>query len=499
MPVPARRPAGVHARYLSLAFLLASGGGATPPAPMPVPERQSAEMAALYASAHAAAAVASTAATPELLAFMDDAVFRANLTACCPGVAQLPAPELLARYRAELEVVEMVHNFDAEPGSRHDDVDVAIGQESSYFQNLWELQYLQLVNKSESCGNFMNWAEQKLYGFPALTGDDNCPRSFVEAANRPIYVAFNQLKIDVGNPNFGDITAVFRRDYVRNMTVIAAVDTGLWEMTCNASSVGPSSHFHHAPRNCSAWDPTGLINTTTVKLPVGTLDHYDHLVLANPRWFNGTVSLSDTFARLLGGDGEGGGGWGAQNVSNSNFVTYWESNFAGNVMYDRGGSPGDGINFLVANFPALFGTAFGQRVRAWAKSRGWFLAWALGDDVSPQGGGGGSHHHGGGPPQMVRMNKRILDPAVLAATSAANLSDVKGTAAAAAFDALYEDAAVARSKTNITTAEWASRYAVLAAALPAGASVQPLYAGACADTDRCMGVDLSGYCICYSQ
>ena len=287
--------------------LFASGsasGSAAAPAPMPVPERQNAAMAALYARAHAAAKVASDGATPELLRFMDDATFRANLTACCPAVAALPAAALLARYRAELEVVEMMHNFGAEPGGRHDDLDVAIGERSSYFQNLWELQYLGLVNTSghsnEDCGNFMNWAEMELYGFPGMRGNGSCPASFAEAANRPIYVAFNQLKIDVGNPNFGDVSAVFRRGYVRNMTLIAAVDTGLWEMTCNRSGSGGHG-FHHDPRNCTAWDPTGFDPATTQRLPVGTLDHYDHLVLANPRWFNGTFSLSDTFARLLGG------------------------------------------------------------------------------------------------------------------------------------------------------------------------------------------------------
>ena len=489
--------------------LFASGsasGSAAAPAPMPVPERQNAAMAALYARAHAAAKVASDGATPELLRFMDDATFRANLTACCPAVAALPAAALLARYRAELEVVEMMHNFGAEPGGRHDDLDVAIGERSSYFQNLWELQYLGLVNTSghsnEDCGNFMNWAEMELYGFPGMRGNGSCPASFAEAANRPIYVAFNQLKIDVGNPNFGDVSAVFRRGYVRNMTLIAAVDTGLWEMTCNRSGSGGHG-FHHDPRNCTAWDPTGFDPATTQRLPVGTLDHYDHLVLANPRWFNGTFSLSDTFARLLGGRAGGGSSdWGAANASSADFTTYWESNFAGSVHYDVGGSARDGVSFLVASFPALFGTPWGRRLQAWAASRGWFLVWALGDDVSPQSGGGGSHRSGNA--SSVRMNKRVLDPAVLAATSAANLSDVKSAAAAASFDALYEEAAARRNGSSlapgpkITTAEWSSRYAALLAALPAGARVQPLYAGACADTDRCMGVDMEGHCVCYA-
>ena len=95
----------MHASFLArVACLCALHCSHAVPGPMPVPERQNAKMATLYESAHTAAKVASDAATPELLAFLDDATFRANLTKCCRSVAKLPARELLARYRAELEV-----------------------------------------------------------------------------------------------------------------------------------------------------------------------------------------------------------------------------------------------------------------------------------------------------------------------------------------------------------------------------------------------------------
>jgi hypothetical protein len=57
------------------------------------------------------AAPASAAATPQLLAALDDAALRQTLSECCPEVASLTASELLARFEAEAAVAEITHNI----------------------------------------------------------------------------------------------------------------------------------------------------------------------------------------------------------------------------------------------------------------------------------------------------------------------------------------------------------------------------------------------------
>merc|ERR1712050_370692 len=80
------------------------------------------------------------------------------------------------------------------------------------------------------------------------------------------------------SPMFGDVTVVFSTEYVKDMVLMAPMDTGRWYMngcdkTLHAidveSQFPPPHHFHSV--NCSAWDPA----------VVGTFDHHDHLILAS--------------------------------------------------------------------------------------------------------------------------------------------------------------------------------------------------------------------------
>ena len=52
-------------------------------------------------------------ATLQLLVALDDPALRATLSACCPQVATLSAPELLAAFEAEAAVAEITHNIQA--------------------------------------------------------------------------------------------------------------------------------------------------------------------------------------------------------------------------------------------------------------------------------------------------------------------------------------------------------------------------------------------------
>merc|ERR1712070_1011450 len=73
---------------------------------------------------------------------------------------------------------------------------------------------------------------------------------------------------------------------------------------------------------------------------------------------------------------------------------YWESNIVGNPRLP------EGVKFLIAQFPALFGTSAGRRVQQLADHYGWLLVWALGN------GGSSTKPKPGSKPG----NQRLLDP-----------------------------------------------------------------------------------------
>ena len=94
--------------------------------------------------------------------------------------------------------------------------------------------------------------EVGLYGFPpfknktANAGEMPGSFTFAEAMQRPVYTAYNHRKVDVGNPMFGHVSAIFSPDYVHNMTLIAPADTGAWDPSCNKSE---SNAFNGSPEN----------------------------------------------------------------------------------------------------------------------------------------------------------------------------------------------------------------------------------------------------------
>ena len=74
----------------------------------------------------------------------------------------------------------------------------------------------------------MNLAEEGVFQLPPFPNKtSHAPDTFQEAQDRGlIYVAHNMRQIDAGNPNFGNVAVVFRRDYAWNMTLMSPVDTG---------------------------------------------------------------------------------------------------------------------------------------------------------------------------------------------------------------------------------------------------------------------------------
>ena len=269
-----------------------------PPSP-PTPPRQSATQLAIYNAVAEQAAQQSAAATSELLSLFDGKEMRAALDVCCKSISAIPAagPDgLLERLRREVRVAELVHNFE-----RFDRLDSDLSLDSGplfdYFPGLWELQYLDWVPSASSAHHGPeDVAEKGVFGFSPFSGSRSgqpFPATYLEAADRPVYIAWNILQADMGNPNFGSVCAVFETGYSRNMTVVAAIDTGIYEMACNTSygSDGPgaSPPHHHWAGNCSEHARA-----------VGTLEHFDHLLLFNHYYWNASSLLGATMARLFG-------------------------------------------------------------------------------------------------------------------------------------------------------------------------------------------------------
>lgn len=70
-----------------------------------------------------------------------------------------------------------------------------------------------------------------------FSGPNYTPGSWAEASDRLVYTALNTRRVDMGNPMFGDVSIVFSRANVSAMTLIAPIDTGLYEMGCNQSGL----------------------------------------------------------------------------------------------------------------------------------------------------------------------------------------------------------------------------------------------------------------------
>ena len=279
------------APHLGLGLLLAASAAAQPPldppdrpALLPTPPRTTPQQAHLMEHIHAAAATASAAARPELLALLDDPRFRTAFAPLAgPAAAALSAVELLSRFEEETAVAELVHNMPADAGiapgpdgeprrQPAPDNTIAIGQASPVFWNLWEIGLMTGASESPHFGpsvncsqpqlasklrcenntdphlaggckwielegrcaalshgpfeNPTNAAEVGLFGLPSFRGNAQSPADYQDAMQRPVYTAVNHHKVDLGNPNFGPVGVVFDREFNDNMTLLGAVDTG---------------------------------------------------------------------------------------------------------------------------------------------------------------------------------------------------------------------------------------------------------------------------------
>jgi hypothetical protein len=411
------------------------------------------------------AAVASQRATPKLLELLDDPDFRRRFATVVPFLAGLSAAQLLERYRNEVAVTEITHNFPA----AHElatfnsvDVDLRLLANASYFWNQWEIQYAypEWTDKDTT----MEWmvpaaaTEMGLYKMKAFTGESpfdihglgGWPATYAEASERLVYTSFNQYRTDIGVDEFGPIAVLFDRSYIQNMTVLSAVDTGDFESLCNNTFTHLLCSQQKDDQNACAkfwycgWDKANgqcdsmqrvLRKDVDYGLPgcdyydgtPGTLapGHFDHMLLANVFFWNrscftcgGNASntvkstpaenLAFLLGRLFAGWAQGShGGAGIVGMRDNLHEHYTEANIMGAPHFPAA------VSLVVGDFATLFGTALGEELQQWCAKWGWPLAWALGPNKDPSADPDSSYTNNISYP----ANKRFLDPTMLRVAS----------------------------------------------------------------------------------
>ena len=112
----------------------------------PMPPVQTATQARVTAAKAADAAIASTAATPKVLAFLDSADVRALLRECCPEAANRRSQSLLEQWRAEVRSAEVAHTFPINASMTSDmNLELLESRKYGWWLNPWQAQ---LVSKA---------------------------------------------------------------------------------------------------------------------------------------------------------------------------------------------------------------------------------------------------------------------------------------------------------------------------------------------------------------
>jgi hypothetical protein len=377
-------------------------------------------------------------------------------------------------------VAELAHSLPATGGGAVGGIDETIATlgNHTFFHNVWQGG----MDGIGSNGDTQDRAEVGLFGLPEFAKPGK--PTWDEASSRLIYIANNLRRMATGSdPSFGQVTAVFNLSHVASMVLIAAVDTGTWEPSCNAST--PASRAPLAvrdgperrrglpgarpnpdkPLNCSYWEPP----------VVGTLQDLDHVLLANVGLWSGTRRKSqsgsvvlDELTSLLARSPLAAdythippaiGG------QRGDAMKYMEADLVGNPRLPLA------VRFLIGNFQPLFGTATGAQLQELCIARGWGLVWALGF-VGDKGGGD-------------ELNSRILDPTVSAVVG---LNASLPAGADAAFRAQW---AKGPPGSDLQGA-WDQLQ-------PSQLRLAPVGASTCAATDQCVGVSIpTGDCVCRS-
>ncbi|CAL1135925.1 unnamed protein product [Cladocopium goreaui] len=306
--------------------------------------------------------------------------------------------------------------------------------------------------------------------------DVGAPKFMEEADERPVYSLVNNNLIDQGSPIYGDVSAVFSSKFIAGGALLSPMDTGFVETTCVEHHDFPWA----PPFNCSAYSHGKVL---------GTMKHHNHLFLINEDFWGNASSLRSIFMRMEGA-------WGSHPLPGLNFLNYFEAAVLGRLELPAS------VRFLIGEFPTLFGTDLGERLQLWARKSGRVLVWTLGPNNQPK----AARPSASAPAfnfdlmtsaRSFHCNQRILDPLVLADTTAAESLDTATDTSD--FQKLWAQVAETRkagSPTNTTMARYWDEFSKI---LP-NLKVRPLGSEDCRKQliqGECVGVTLQGQCVCY--
>jgi len=399
----------------------------------------------------------SEAATPQVLAFFDSSEFRVAMNDCCPKVAEMSSQEILDWYNSEAMISELAHAMPAEAtGSHFTDGNLDTMMTYGWFLNEWQGEII--GGDTDKSKSLQNGASELLFGLPH---SPDVGFTWDEAADRMIYVAQNFYQSDFGSSaNFGDMTAIFSSSYVKDMVMIAPMDTGRWSMSGCNPSLQVSGRPHHN-ENCSTWNPQ----------VVGTLEHHNHMILPNfdhnaVQAQGGRVAKAKQFfARCsLAGPYE--------DLPALTSNDYWESNIVGHPRL------ADGVKFVIGNFPVLFGTDVGRKLQQVADHYSWPVVWSYGQIKV---------HLESDADASVPGNKRFLDP--LGEHTNASFSNN----ALSSFEQVWSDVEKSRSSGTPASSQFDQWWSTLA---QSQIRLAPMTARSCDDFE-CIGTVISSHeCIC---
>eukprot|EP00931_Biecheleriopsis_adriatica_P057806 TRINITY_DN34314_c0_g1_i1.p1 TRINITY_DN34314_c0_g1~~TRINITY_DN34314_c0_g1_i1.p1 ORF type:complete len:465 (-),score=83.94 TRINITY_DN34314_c0_g1_i1:26-1420(-) len=424
----------------------------------------------LFARVQSTARRASALATPALLARLNSTEVREALRQCCPAVSMMPAEEILSKLRAEIAASEVVSGFNARDGPRgmpFFDFSLSEAEGGSHFESLWEV-WVRHGVQIRNWTTGMDDVETGFYGLRPFAQRGN-PKSISEAKERAPYCFLNIMGIDAGSPLYGDVSLVLSPQAARSTSLLAPFDTGSWSIMCNSSMKSPPAAYDH---DCSAFQGSAGL---------GTLQDFDHLLLANEKYWANASSLIRKLERLFSPSTEA--------LKGQDFVHYIEALPAGEIRFP------EHIKFVIASFPSLFGTAVGERLRAWCRRQSWMLIWSLGLNVGLSTEGMPLFWKIKDAPGTFASNNRLVDALVVKHTTV-NVS--VETSDEVAFNSSWQQSAAARAAGNgsVEPAAWGETWTRLRAQVSADLRVFPLRAGGCEDIENCMGISETGHCLC---
>ncbi|CAE8634577.1 unnamed protein product [Polarella glacialis] len=403
------------------------------------------------------------------------------------SVASLPARLLAERLRAEIAVSEVMSGFTASRFQAFEpSMSVHEGKRGlPQFESQWEVGVRNNYTWNSSFWwPIMDDVETKLYGLRHFK-TRGAPESELEARERSPYFAVNLYKVDAGSLLYGDVSVVMSTRLGMDTVLASAVDTGGWTGMCNrterSSAVAASASMWGFGVNCSAYGDkrTGL----------STLRHVDHLLLQNDGyWQNKT--LQRLMCRVLSP-------WGKFPLVGADLIHYWEAMPLARLPYPSA------IKFVIGSFPGLFGTKSGQELQSWCQERGWVLMWSLGFNLEEYDMSRLQFWSAPSWTQPLAFDQRLADPVVLAnSTAGSNMSAAITGASTSVFTEAWRRVQdlrlqTARQNISVSNSSWALEWMKLTDSLSIELSLEPLRAGACSDTDACVGTTPTGHCICY--